>query len=94
MPQVFNIALGTVLRSYADGAASVVIAVDADPPRLADALAALDAAFPGIRFRMMDEAGRVRPHIKVFVNNTMERDPGAVLPDGAQLMLVGALSGG
>jgi hypothetical protein len=43
---------------------------------------------------MVDEAGRVRPHVQVFVGQAVERDPGAILPEGAQIMIVGALSGG
>jgi hypothetical protein len=43
---------------------------------------------------MVDEAGRVRPHIQIFVNATIERNPAALLPAGARIMLVGALSGG
>ncbi len=90
----FNVAIPTPLRSYVDGRAEVTIAVDAVAPTLADALAALDAAYPGIRFRMVDEAGRVRPHIQIFVNAAIERNQAARLPPGARIMLVGALSGG
>jgi predicted phage tail protein len=90
----FTVAIPTPLRSYVDGRTEVAIAVEAIAPTLADALAALDAAYPGIRFRMVDEAGRVRPHIQIFVNSAIERNPGALLPAGARIMLVGALSGG
>ena len=65
-----------------------------DPPRLRDVFAGLDAAYPGIRFRMVDEAGRVRPHVQVFVAAKVQRDPSAVLKPGDEIMIVGALSGG
>jgi hypothetical protein len=90
----FIVAIPTQLRSYVGGSAEVAIKVEAASPTLADVLAALDAAYPGIRFRMIDEAGRVRPHIQIFVNATIERNPAALLPAGARIMLVGALSGG
>jgi molybdopterin synthase sulfur carrier subunit len=90
----FSVAIPTPLRSYTAGAAKVEVRVAAPQPTLADLLAALDVAYPGIRFRMIDEAGRVRPHVQVFVNTSIERDPAAVLPPGAEIMLVGALSGG
>ncbi len=93
-PQKFSVAVPTPLRSYTEGRAEVVVTVAAVPARLADALAALDLDYPGIRFRMVDEAGRVRPHIQIFVNGSIERNPGAPLPTGARIMLVGALSGG
>lgn len=87
-------AIPTQLRSYVGGSAEVAIAVHGSSPTLAGVLAALDAAYPGIRFRMVDEAGRVRPHIQIFVNSAIERNPDAQLPSGARIMLVGALAGG
>jgi len=93
-PQKFSVAIPTPLRSYTVGRAEVAVTVAAVPARLADALAALDVDYPGICFRMVDEAGRVRPHIQIFVNGAIERNPAAPLPTGARIMLVGALSGG
>ena len=49
---------------------------------------------PGIRFRMIDEAGKVRPHVQVFVGMSVQRDPDALLKPGDEIMIVGALSGG
>lgn len=89
-----RVAIPTPLQSYTAGAASVTVTVASDAPRLADVLAALDAAYPGIRFRMVDEAGRVRPHVQVFVGGTIERNPAAPVPTGADVFIVGALSGG
>jgi hypothetical protein len=43
---------------------------------------------------MLDEQGRLRPHIKVFVNDAVERNPTTYLPPGADVMIVAALSGG
>ena len=94
MARVFHVAIPTQLRSYTGGAARVDVTVDAAAPRLADVFAALERAYPGMRFRMMDEAGRVRPHIQVFVDMAVERNPEAALRDGATIMIVGALSGG
>jgi hypothetical protein len=88
-----EVAIGSVLRSYTNGAARVAVAVG-DAATLADVLAALEAAHPGIRFRMIDEAGRVRPHVQVFVGGAIQRDPAAPVPQGAEVFIVGALSGG
>ena len=90
----FRIAIPTQLRSYTEGAAEVTVTVAGAATRLADVFAALDADYPGIRFRMVDEAGRVRPHVQVFVDRRIERNPDAALPAGAAIMIVGALSGG
>jgi sulfur-carrier protein len=87
-----------LLRSYTAGAAEVVLAVvapaAATTPCVGDALAALDARFPGLRFRVVDEQGRIRPHIKLFVDQGLAPDLAASLPQDATLMIVGALSGG
>lgn len=90
----FPVAIPTPLRSYTAGAAKVVVRVNAQPATLAHVFAALDAAYPGIRFRVLDEAGRVRPHVQVFVAGAVERNLKAVLAPGVEIMLVGALSGG
>ena len=60
----------------------------------ADVLAGLEAAYPGIRFRMIDEQGRVRPHIQLFVGSALPRDLRTPFHAGATIMIVGALSGG
>ena len=64
------------------------------PPTLGGVLASLDGAYPGIRFRMIDEQGQVRPHIKLFVDSTLTRDLATALPSGATVVIVAALSGG
>lgn len=89
-----HVAIPSPLRSYTGGAARVVVEVARRPPRLRDVFAALDAAYPGIRFRMVDEAGKVRPHIQVFVAKRVQRDPDSILGQGDEVMIVGALSGG
>lgn len=93
-PVLFRVSIPTPLRSYTRGAAEVSVTVDAQTPRLADVLAALDAAYPGMRFRMIDESGRMRPHVQVFVDARIERDAAALVAPGAEIMIVGALSGG
>jgi hypothetical protein len=90
----FKVAIPTPLRSYTRGAAHVEVEVGQQPPRLRDVMAALDAMFPGIRFRMIDESGKVRPHIQVFVGYAVQSNPDAILEPGDEIMLVGALSGG
>jgi hypothetical protein len=92
--QRFTVAIPTALRSYTGGAARVAVDVQGRPVRLRDVFAALDAAYPGIRFRMVDEAGTVRPHIQVFVGMGVQRDPAAVVSPEAEIMIVAALSGG
>ena len=83
-----------LLRSYTGGAATVAVVLRAPAPTLADALADLDARFPGFRFRIIDEQGAIRPHIKIFVDGVLARSLAGRVHPGVELMIVGALSGG
>jgi hypothetical protein len=86
-----------LLRSYTAGADRVDLVVTAqskEAPVLADVLDALDARFPGFRFRIIDEQGNIRPHIKLFLNANLARDLTGTLPHPVEVMIVGALSGG
>jgi len=78
------------LRGYTNGAKEV----DAAGGTLRDVLADLDRQFPGFRFRVIDEQDRVRPHILIFVGGDRCEDVAAVVPDGAEVFIAGALSGG
>ena len=43
---------------------------------------------------MVDEQGRIRPHIKIFVNRTQAASCEARLDPGDEVLVVAALSGG
>jgi sulfur-carrier protein len=83
-----------LLRSYTGGADRVPLELPTGGATLADALAALDGRFPGFRFRIVDEQGAIRPHIKIFVDGVLARDLGAAARPDGEVMIVGALSGG
>ncbi len=61
---------------------------------LAEALAALDRRFPGIRFRIITEQDTIRPHIRIFVNDAQLHDLTAPLQKTDTVYIVCALSGG
>ena len=60
----------------------------------AELLNRLDADFPGIRFRMIDEQDRVRRHIRLFVNHEQVVDLSQRLSDDDEVQILCALSGG
>jgi hypothetical protein len=94
---VVRVRIPTPLQSYtAEPEVGVAVPVLAPelPPTLGGVLAALNVAYPGIRFRMIDEQGGIRPHIKFFVDTTLVRDLATTVPAGATVMIVAALSGG
>ena len=83
------------LVPYADGHGSATL--DVDGGRVQDALAALWALHPRLRDRILDEQGRVRPHVNLFVDQESIRYTGGLetpLRPGATLSIIPAVSGG
>ena len=68
--------------------------VAAEGATLSAALADLDRQYPGIRFRMIDEQERMRPHIRFFLNGEQVHDLAHPLRPSDELIIVQALSGG
>jgi molybdopterin synthase sulfur carrier subunit len=77
------------LRSYT-GASEV----EAEGATLAEVLTDLDRRHPGLRFRIVDEQDRMRPHVRFFVDGEQEFDLGRRLAPGNSVQIVQALSGG
>lgn len=68
--------------------------VEATGHTLDDVLRDLDRQFPGLRFRVVDEQDRMRPHMRFFVNGTQVFDLSHALRPSDDVHLVQALSGG
>jgi len=78
------------LRSYTGGR----ISVDAHGNTIDAAMSDLDQQFPGIRFRVIDEQGNIRPHMRIFVNGTRSLAINQAVASGSEIHILGALSGG
>jgi molybdopterin converting factor small subunit len=78
------------LRSYTGGAARV----QAKGGSLTELLADLERQFPGMRFRMIDEQGQIRPHIRLFVNTTEAKQLATSVGLRDEVHIICALSGG
>ncbi|HEV8554372.1 MAG TPA: MoaD/ThiS family protein [Casimicrobiaceae bacterium] len=78
------------LRSYTSNVAAVV----ALGQTLGELTQDLDVRYPGMRFRVIDEQGQIRPHIKFFVNGSQMRSLAEPLSAADEVMIVCALSGG
>jgi molybdopterin converting factor small subunit len=78
------------LHAYTGG----VSQVEAGGPTIEAVLDDLDQRFPGLKFRIVDEQGRIRPHMRLFVGRQAARDIQAPIAQGAELLIFGALSGG
>ncbi len=85
-----NVRIPSPLRSYTNQ----VSTVKADGATIRDVLADLDRQFPGLRFRVVDEQGQLRQHMRVFVNEDVVRDLDFALSPGDDVTLMQGLSGG
>lgn len=68
--------------------------VDGAGTSLAEVLSNLDKDYPGIRFRMIDEQGRIRQHIKFFVNEDEAKNLNVAVSEQDTVHIICALSGG
>ena len=84
-----QVLIPTTLRSYTRSSR-----VEATGATLGELLADLDLRFPGIRFRMVDEQYRLRPHMRIFVNGQAVHDLAHALQPTDDVGIVQALSGG
>jgi len=64
--------------------------VDADGTTVADLLVDLDRQFPGLGFRVVDEQGRLRQHMKVFVDQDSVRDLTTSVASAGEVVLMQA----
>jgi len=78
------------LHAYTGG----VSRVEASGATIDALLDDLDRRFPGLKFRVVDEQGRIRPHMRLFVGRQAARDIQASIGPEAELLIFGALSGG
>ncbi len=85
-----RIQVPTPLRSYTSGEKYV----EATGSTLDDLLVDLDLRFPGIRFRVVDEQGRLRQHMRIFVNRSIVEELGTAISGDDEIVLMQALSGG
>ena len=85
-----RVRIPTPLRSYTDQQAWV----DAEGATVDELLRDLDRSYPGMRFRVVDEQGRLRKHMKVWVNSDSVRDLSTPIATSDEITIMQALSGG
>ena len=88
-----SVRIPTILRTYTGGASEV----DAEGATLAEVLDDLDASYPGIRDRILDDQGALRRFVNVYVGNDDVRFLDALdtkTPDGSQVSVIPAVAGG
>jgi molybdopterin converting factor small subunit len=88
-----SVKIPTILRTYTGGSADAAVSGE----NLAEALADLDRQYPGIGARVLDDEGRLRRFVNVYVNDDDVRfleDLGTPTPDGASISIIPAVAGG
>ena len=88
-----SVKIPTILRTYTGGSADVSV----NGATLSDALADLDAQYPGIGARVLDDEGRLRRFVNVYVNDDDVRfleDLATPTPAGASISIIPAVAGG
>lgn len=84
-----QVLIPAALRTY-----TRALHVAADGETLAALFDDLDQRYPGLRFRVIDEQGGLRPNMRIFVNGLGTRDLGHGLRPDDFVAVVLALSGG
>ena len=84
-----KVLIPTPLRSYTKQKE-----VEANGATLAELLSDLDRQYPGLRFRVVDEQGNLRRHVRFFVNEQQAFDTSCPLRPTDAVYIVQALSGG
>ncbi len=88
-----SVRIPTILRTYTGGASEV----DAEGATLGEVLDDLDASYPGIRARILDDQGALRRFVNVYVGNDDVRFLDSLetkTPEGAQVSVIPAVAGG
>ena len=88
-----EVRIPTILRTYTGGESEV----SAEGANLAEVLEDLDGKFAGIKGRILDEDGKLRRFVNVYVGNDDVRfleNLATATPDGTQISVIPAVAGG
>jgi len=88
-----KVRIPTILRSYTGGASEV----SAEGATLAEVLDSLEAQYPGIRARVLDDSGKLRRFVNVYVGEEDVRFASGLetpTPEGTHVSVIPAVAGG
>jgi molybdopterin converting factor small subunit len=88
-----NVRIPTILRTYTGGRSEV----QAEGENLGEVLSDLEKNHTGISARVLDDAGKLRRFVNVYVNDDDVRFEGGLAtatPDGAGVSIIPAVAGG
>jgi len=88
-----SVRIPTILRTYTGGQAEVTT----DPGTLREVLTGLDATYPGLSGRIVDDVGNLRRFVNVYVGEEDVRFAQGLetpVPSGAHVSVIPAVAGG
>src|SRR5262249_36023239 len=88
-----SVRIPTILRTYTGGSAEVT----AEPGTLREVLAGLDASYPGLAGRIVDDTGNLRRFVNIYVGEEDVRFAQGMetpVPSGAHVSVIPAVAGG
>ncbi|MEU8134438.1 ubiquitin-like small modifier protein 1 [Streptodolium elevatio] len=88
-----SVRIPTILRTYTGGAAEVT----AEGGTLSEVIESLEKSYPGIAARVLDDQGKLRRFVNVYVNDDDVRFAEGLqtaTPDGANVSVIPAVAGG
>ena len=88
-----SVRIPTILRTFTGGQAEVT----ADPGTLREVLVGLDATYPGLSGRIVDDTGNLRRFVNVYVGEEDVRFAEGLetpVPSGAHVSVIPAVAGG
>ena len=85
-----RVAVPDALTGYTGGAKHV----EAEGATVAELLDDMDRRYAGVRFRMVNERGQLRPHMRIFVNREMVEGLDQPVSANDEVVIIQALSGG
>lgn len=85
-----KVLIPSVLYSYTKG----LSAVECRGKTVDDVLKDLDARYPGLRFRIVDETDNIRRHIMIFIGNRRVTALSETVDPAAELSIIPSISGG
>ncbi len=93
-----SVRVPTILRTYTKGASEVTVEGSTLKDwTLTEVLDALDASYPGIKGRVLDDSGELRRFVNVYVDNDDVRFAEGLqtkVGDGGQISIIPAVAGG
>jgi len=88
-----RVRIPTQLRTLTNDAPEV----EAQGGTVSDIVDDLEARYPGLKERLMDDSGKLRRFVNIYVNDEDVRfldGIGTEVPDGAKLSIIPAVAGG